>query len=91
MDSPGGKRTIGDAISDKVVVANANCSVGRRYNAGSVLVTYEIHTNILRNALEGTPLDWNRVPYCRQLGEDGIVARSTTAFELLRGVVVDTE
>jgi hypothetical protein len=85
----GGRRAFGDAISDKVVDANTNCRVGRRYNAGSVLVTNEVDTHIPWNTLERTPIDWNKV--LRAVGENGIEATATTALEFLRGVVVNTE
>jgi hypothetical protein len=87
----GRRRAIGDAVSNKIVVANANCLVRSRHNAGRVLVTKEIDTHISWNTLEGTPLDWHRVRDIPLVGENGIVARSTAALEFLGRVIVDTE
>jgi hypothetical protein len=86
-----GRRTIGDAVSDKIVVANANCLVRRRYNTGSILMTKELDTHIPWNTLEGTPFDWHRVRYVLRVGENGIVTWSATALEFLWRIIVDTE
>jgi hypothetical protein len=86
-----GKRTIGDTVSDKVFVANANCRVVRRYLATCILMANKTDAHIPRNTLNGSPLEWHVLRDVASVGENGIIAGEAPTFEFLWRVVVDTE
>lgn len=54
-------------------------------------MAYDLDANILKKTFEGTPLHCHIVADIARIGENGFVARQTTAFELFGSVIVNTE
>ena len=82
---------MGDPVSDQVVLANANCRVVGRHHALGVLMANKFDTYIFWKTLQWKPFNWNIVKDVASIGEDGVVARETTAFVFLWRIIVDAE
>ena len=85
------RRTTGDTVSNEVIDADAHGCVVGRHDAPGVLMTNEFDTDIFWKTLQGTPFYCNIVMDVTSVGEDGVVARETTAFEFLGRIIIDAE